>query len=190
MTNLHAPAPSDNEGIRSFCTERNPMRTASFATLYGNPLITWSRLAWKTGELMLHSGEVIGHRMAGMAQAGPASGLRDRREVALMSREKMEAAAESGYAMWWSLARLNQQLATLALRQMFTGAASMMSLAASRTAAESITRQARMAGAAVSQSATAAARLSGSAARVAQAGLTPVRSRAARNAKRLRKRRR
>ena len=157
------------------------MRTASFATLYGNPLIAWSRLAWKTGELMLHSGEVIGRRMAGM---------RDEREVALMGREKIEAAAESGYAMWWSLARMNQQFATLALRQMFTGAASMMSLAASRTAAESISRQARMAGDAVSQSAATAARLSGSTARAVQAGLAPVRSRAARNAKRLRKRRR
>jgi hypothetical protein len=164
------------------------MRTTSFAGLYGNPLIAWTRLAWKTGELMMSSGEVIGRRMAGMALAGAAPGPREQREIALMSREKMEAAAESGYAMWWQLARVNQQVAALALKQMFAGAAGMMSLASSRTAAESLGRQAKLAGDAMAHSAVAASRLSGSAARLAQRGLTPVRARAARNAKRLRKR--
>jgi hypothetical protein len=166
------------------------MRTASLPGLYGNPLIAWTQLAWKTGELMMSSGEVIGRRMAGMALAGPAPDLRDRREIALMSREKVEAAAESGYAMWWSLARMNQELAALALKQMFAGAAGMMSLASSRTAAESIGRQAKLAGDSIAHSTVAASRLSGSTARLAQRGLTPVRARAARNAKRLRKRRR
>lgn len=166
------------------------MRTTSFANLYGNPFIAWTQLAWKTGEMMLHSGEVIGRRMAGMAQAGPAPGLRDQREVALMGREKLEAAAESGYAMWWSLARMNQQLAALAVKQMLAGAAGMASLASSRTPAESVARQTRAVAESVAHSATAASRLSGSTARLAQRGLTPVRARAARNAKRLRKRRR
>ena len=166
------------------------MKTASFASLYGNPFIAWTRLAWKTGELMMSSGEVIGRRMAGMALAGPTPGLRDRREVALMSREKMEAAAESGYAMWLHLARMNQQLGAMALRQMFAGAGSMMSIASSRTAAESIGRQTKLVGDSIAHSAAAASRLSGSTARLAQRGLTPVRSRATRNAKRLRKVRR
>jgi hypothetical protein len=166
------------------------MRPASFTALYGNPFIAWTQLAWKTGELMMSSGEVIGRRMAGMALAGPAPGLRDRREVALMSREKMEAAAESGYAMWLHLARANQQFAALALRQMFAGAAGIMSLASSRTAAESIGRQTKLLGDSITHSAAAASHLSGSTARLAQRGLTPIRSRAARNAKRLRKRRR
>jgi hypothetical protein len=166
------------------------MRTASFSTLYGNPFTAWTRLAWKTGELMMSSGEVIGRRMAGMALAGPAPGPRDRREVALMGREKVEAAAESGYAMWWALVRMNQQLGALALRQMFAGASGMMSIASSRTAAEALGRQATLAGDSIAHSAAAASRVSGSTARLVQRGLTPVRSRAARNAKRLRKRRR
>jgi hypothetical protein len=166
------------------------MRTPSFATLYGNPFVAWTQLAWKTGELMVSSAEVIGRRVAGMALAGPVPPARDQREMALMGREKIEAAAESGYAMWWSLARMNQQLAALALRQMFAGAAGMASLASSRTAAESVGRQARLVSDAVAHSATAAAGISASTARLAQRGLTPVRSRAARNAKRLRKPRR
>ncbi|HZR70994.1 MAG TPA: polyhydroxyalkanoate granule-associated phasin [Burkholderiales bacterium] len=166
------------------------MRTPSFAALYGNPFVAWTQLAWKTGELMVSSAEVIGRRAAGMALAGPAPGMRDQREMALMGREKLEAAAESGYAMWWSLARMNQQLATLALRQMLAGAAGMAALASSRTAAESVQRQAGLAADALAHSATTAARASASTARIAQRGLTPIRSRAARNAKRLRKRRR
>jgi hypothetical protein len=166
------------------------MRSASFASQYGNPFIAWTQLAWKTGELMLSSGEVIGRRMAGMALADVQPGARDRREIALMGREKVEAATESGYAMWWSLARMNQQLAALALKQMLAGTAGMMALASSRTIPESIERQTKLVGDSVAHSTVAASRLSGSTARLAQRGLTPVRSRAARNAKRLRKRRR
>jgi hypothetical protein len=162
------------------------MRTTSFASVYGSPLLAWTRLAWQTGELMMHSGEVIGRRMAGMALAGPGDG----REIALMGREKLQAAAESGYAMWWPLARMNQQLAALALKQMFAGAAGMASLASSRNAAESMGRQAKVAADGLARAATTAALVSGSAARIAQRGLTPVRSRASGNAKRLRKRRR
>src|SRR5262249_49769225 len=153
---------------------------------YGDPFVAWTRLAWDTGELMLHSGEVIGRRVAGLALAGAG----DSREIALMSREKMEAAAESGYAMWWSPARMNQRLPAPPLQQMSAGAAGMASLASSRPPAQSVERQARLVRDAVGRSATAAAGISGSTARVAQRGLTPVRSRAARNAKRLRKRRR
>ncbi len=158
--------------------------------LYGNPLVAWTRLAWKTGELMVNSGEVIGRRLAGMALAGASPAVRDRREMALMSNEKLQAATESGYAMWWSLARINQQLAVLAMRQMFAGAASMMSIASSRTAAESVGRQAKLVGDSMAHAAAAASHLSGSTARLAQRGLAPVSARAARNARRLRKRRR
>src|SRR5579859_7774699 len=133
--------------VRSSSTgmERNLMRPASFPGLYGNPFMAWTQLAWKAGELMMSSGEVVGRRMAGMALAGPFPRLRDRRELALMTREKTEAAAASGYALWSYLAQLNQQLAALALKQMFAGTATMMSLASSRTAAESIGRQTKLA---------------------------------------------
>jgi hypothetical protein len=154
--------------------------------LYGNPFVAWTRLAWQTGELMVSSGEVIGWRMAGTALASP----HGQREIALMSSEKVQAAVESGYAIWWSMARMNQQFAALALKQVFAGAAGVMALASSRTAAETLGRQTRLVGDSIAASASAASQLSGSTARLAQRALTPVRSRAARNAKRLRKRRR
>lgn len=157
---------------------------------YGNPLVAWTELAWKTGEMMVNSGEVIGRRLAGMALAGASPAARDRREMARMSGEKLQAAAESGYAMWWSLARMNQQLALLVLRQLFAGATGAMSIASSRTAAESMGRQAKLVGDSMAHAAAAASHLSGSTARLARSGLTPVSARAARNAKRLRKRRR
>jgi hypothetical protein len=158
--------------------------------LYGNPLVAWTQLAWKTGELMVNSGEVIGRRLAGMALAGASPAARDRREMTRMGGEKLQAATESGYAMWWSLARMNQQLALLALRQMLAGATSVMSIASSRTAAESLGRQAKLVGDSMANAAAAASHVSGSSARLARRGLAPVSARAARNAKRLRKRRR
>jgi len=153
-----------------------------------NPFITWTDLAWKLGQLMLTSGQVIGYRMVDMAVAGPAPGLRHHRELTLMSREKVEAAVESSQAMYSSLVKLNQELAAAAMKQMFGGAVAMMSLASSRTAAESIQRQTKLVGDTITHSVATASQISNSAARIAKRGLKPIHSRAKRNAKRLRKR--
>jgi hypothetical protein len=153
-----------------------------------NPFVIWTDLAWKTGELMMTSGQVIGYRMLGMALAGPTPSLRDRREFTLMSQEKIQAAAESAQAMGSYVVTLNQQLAALAVKQMFAGAAAIMSLASSRTAAESIGRQTKLLGDTLTHSAAVASHLSNATARLTQRGLRPIRARAARNAKRLRKR--
>ena len=55
---------------------------------FANPFLLWTELAWKTGEMMMTSAEVIGHRANRMATAGPVPSLRDRREFTLMGQEK------------------------------------------------------------------------------------------------------
>jgi hypothetical protein len=149
----------------------------------GNPFVTWTDLTWKLGELMVASSQVIGYRMVDMAVAGP--GLRQQRELTLMSSEKVGAAAESTQEMCWGLMKLNLQLTTTAMKQMFGGAAAMMSLASSRSAAESIGHQAKLMGDAVTQSVAVASHISDSTARLAKRSLKPVHSRAQRNVKRL-----
>lgn len=153
-----------------------------------NPFQVWTELTMKTGEMMLASAQVIGHRTGRMASAGPLPNARDQREFTLMGQEKLEAAAESGQAMVIGMMRMNQQLSALAFKQMLSGTASMAAIASSRTPAQSIERQARLVRDTLAHSSAAARQISGSSARIAQKGLTPIHSRATGNAKRLRKR--
>jgi hypothetical protein len=156
--------------------------------LSGNPFLIWSELAFKTGEIMLASGQVIGHRTNRMVLAGPTPNARDQREFALMGQEKIAAAAESAHAMALSMIRLNQQVGALAFRQMLIGTTAMMSLVASRTTGQSVGRQARLVRDAMHNSAVATSQISTSVARVVKRGLKPIHSRAKENAKRLAKR--
>jgi hypothetical protein len=70
---------------------------------------------------------------------------------------------------------------------MLTGATAMMSLAASRTAGQSMARQAKLVRT-MTQSAVTVSQLSSSAARLAKRGVKPIHSQATANAKRLGKR--
>jgi hypothetical protein len=155
--------------------------------LFANPLTLWTGLALKTGEMMMASAQVIGHRTARIASAGAAPSLRDRREFALMGREKLEAATESAQAIATHMFSLNQQVGTLAFKQVMAGATGMMSLAASSTVAQSGKIQARLMSDTISSSTHAASRLADSVARIAQHGLQPIHSRATANARRLAK---
>ena len=161
----------------------NRGRTSSFA----NPFVVWTRLAWKTGEMMLASAQVIHHRTGRMAAAGVTPSARDRREFALMGQEKIEAGVESASAMAAQMMTMNPFLGAQAVTHMMRGAAAVMSLAASRTVGQAMSRHANLVRA-MTQSATTTANLSGATARVAQRGLKPIHSRATANAKRLGKR--
>jgi len=155
--------------------------------LFTNPFLVWTRLAWKTGEMMLASAQVIHHRTGRMAAAGATPSVRDRREFALMGQEKLEAGVESAKAMAAQLMTLNPLLGARAVKHMMSGAAEVMSLAASRTAGQAMARHAKLVRT-MTQSAATAAQLSGAAARLAHRGLIPIHSRATANAKRLGKR--
>jgi hypothetical protein len=164
------------------------MKPRTLYNLSGHPFLTWSELAFKTGEMMLASAQVIGYRVNRMALAGPIPNARDQREFSLMSGEKIAAAAESAQAMALSMIRLNQQLGVLAFKQFLTGAAAMVSIVSSRAPAQSAAQQARLARNTIANSAQATPQISTSVARLVKEGLKPVHARVRRNAKRLRKR--
>ena len=161
-------------------TRMRRIRTPSFT----NPFLAWTRLAWKTGEMMLASAQVIQQRTSRMAAAGTRPSARDRREFALMGQEKIEASVESASAMAAQMMAMNPLLGTWAVKDRMAVAAALTSLAASRTAGQAMARQVKLVRT-MTQSAGATAKLSGAAARLAQHGLKPIHSRATANAKRL-----
>ncbi|MBY0268640.1 MAG: hypothetical protein K2X06_02050 [Burkholderiales bacterium] len=157
--------------------------------LFISPFTIWSRLAWKAGEMAISSAQVIGQRTNRLALAGPVPSARDQREFALMGREKGEAALESAQAAGVRMLLLGQQFATLAFKQALSASVSLMSIAASRTAAESVDRQTRLVRETMTGSAAAASKLSGATARVARSALKPIHKRVSGNARRLGKKR-
>ncbi len=165
------------------------MNPITFYTLSLNPLRVWSEFAWKTGEMMLASVQVIGHRSNRMLSADSSPSAGDRRELALMGQEKIAAAAESAHAMALSWIRFNQRFGAIAFKQMLTGTAAIISLAASRTPGQSAARQTKLVRDTITHSAVATSQLSKSVARIAHRGLKPIHSRATGNAKRLGKHR-
>jgi hypothetical protein len=134
------------------------------------------------------SSQVIGHRTRRLALAGPVPNARDQREFALMSQEKSAAALESVQAAALPMLALGQQAALFAFKQLFSTSMALMSIAASRTTAESATRQSKLVGDTLNNSMAAASGLAGSTVKVARSALKPVHTRVSRNARRLGKR--
>ncbi len=151
------------------------------------PLNAWTDLLFKAGEMMSASAQVIGHRTARMALAGPTPNQRDRNEFNLMSQEKMEVAAESAHAMAIRIMSLHQEAASLAIQHMLDGAANLMSVASSSTLHQSGHRQSKLAHDAIRNSAEAVSQFNTSLANIAETGLHPIHARATANAKRLKK---
>lgn len=145
----------------------------------------WLDLALDSSEMMLASAQVISHRTTRIAQAGPVLSARDQKEFHLMGQEKVEAAAESVYAMALPLVGLNQEMGMLAFHQSMTAASNMISLATSVTPLQSSQRHAKLISDTVAGSLTAGNKLSNSVAKVAGKGLKPIGNRAKANAKRL-----
>lgn len=67
------------------------------------------RFTGQAAELAIAAPQVVAHRVARMARAGPAPSTRDRRELYLMGSEKIWAFYESWFAMTQGLARLYQE---------------------------------------------------------------------------------
>lgn len=149
------------------------------------PWLLWNELAVKTAELMFASAQVIAHRTGRMAIAGAAPNVRDRREFALMGREKIEAGAKSARAMAAHMMALRAPLGGQVFRDIQRSTAAFKSLATSRTPAQVIARQAALASA-LGRSASSMADATKSVTRLAQRGLKPIHAKATANAKRLR----
>lgn len=150
-----------------------------------NPFMIWTSLAFKTAEMLMASSQVIHHRTGRMASAGLMPDERDRREFHLMGQEKLEATAESLQAVWLRMLSFQQQFAMLAFRQMMMGATGWLSLAGSRTMAQSARAQGDLVRNTMSHSAATLSHVGDSVAKVAHKGLKPIHSRATANARRL-----
>ena len=106
--------------------------------------------------------QVVAHRLARMALAGPMPSLRDQREFSRMGAEKVAAFYESWNAMWMQCWRIQQEMWSAPLRAVwFPWQARSYSPA----------RQMRVLGSATS--------------RILEKGLAPVRKRTVANARRL-----
>ena len=161
------------------------------ATVYMSslaPFQIWLALARKTGDIMLASAQVVDHRTGRMLSAGNPPSASDRREFALMGWEKIAAASESTQAMALSWMTFNQQLSAVAFKQLFMGMTAFMSLATSRTPAQSVAAQTKLVRDTLTHSAVATSQLTKSAGRSAHRNLNPVYVRTTANAKRLAKR--
>jgi len=148
-------------------------------------LSVWSDFAFKVVEMMFASSIVIGQRTALMGRAIASPRSADLREITTMRSEKISASIESAHAMTWSMMKLNQQLAAAAYRQLWRGAIDVVSLASSRTPAQTVERQTRLAANAVTGSTLDTLRMSTSSAKLLGRGIDPIRSRVKANAKRL-----
>jgi hypothetical protein len=151
------------------------------------PFMLWSDLVTKTLETMLASAQVIGHRTGRMALAGPTPNARDRREIALMQQEKIEAGAQSAQPMAAHMMTMSQPWGALAFRHILRNSAAFMSLASSRTPSQLVARQAVFARA-LGHSTVSIVDVSKSVTKLAYRGLKPIHAKATANAKRLGKR--
>jgi hypothetical protein len=149
-----------------------------------SPLWLWSDLAWRSGEMLIASMQVIQHRTQRMAAAGVSPSARDRREFGRMGREKIDAAAEAALAVATQWAGSSATANARAATQMITGMTALMSVLSSRTPGQYLQRQGKLLRA-MTDSAMTASQLSTSGARLAQRALKPLHARATANAKRL-----
>ena len=102
-----------------------------------------------------------------------------------MGQEKGDAALESARAVGVRMLMLNQQFAALAFKQMLSASVALISIAASRTGAESVDRQSKLVRDTMSSSVVAASKLSASMAHLALRALKPVHTRVSGNVRRL-----
>ena len=158
--------------------------TASAAT-YGNPFLLWMNVALKTGEMIWASYQVVTLRTQRLLAAHPHYEARDRREIALMGQEKVQAAYLSASAMSAHMVRSSLEFGMFACKQWLAAATSLTAFAPHR---QSLGQQAKVLSDAATRSAVAVSKLSSSAAQLAHHGLKPIHSRATMNAKRLGKR--
>jgi len=152
---------------------------------FATPLLIWTKLAWRAGEMAVASAQVIGHRTSRPMFAGFVPTASDQRERVLMVQEKGEVTLQSAQAVYGRMLMLNRQFTELAMRQMVSMFTAMMSIATSRSPAESVDRQLRLVHKTVANAAGATSKLSGTTAQIVKRATKPVHARVTANAKRL-----
>lgn len=147
--------------------------------LYINPMLAWNKLAWRTGEMMLTSSQVIMQRSR---IAAPGSGYS---EAQLMGQEKIDAMLESAQAVTAQMIMMGHQFTSIACRQILSASSNLLAIASSKTTSESLNRQSKLITDSLNHSVIAGSKLSASAEKVARSALQPVKKRADKNARRL-----
>jgi hypothetical protein len=151
--------------------------------LNGFPLGSWVHLSLRTAEMLSASAQVIGMRLTRMAVAGHSPSAGDRREMRRMVAEKTDAGLDAfsaaGSQMFAEGFRMSQQMLTAqwrAVMSFWLSPGSMRAGSLNRLASAMIRHASRR----------ALEKLAAPAARMTHRMLTPYRSRARANAKRLR----
>ncbi len=149
-----------------------------------NPLMVWTDVALKTGEMLVSSSSVIQARTQRMAAAGLAPSADDIVEFQLMGQEKFDAANESNAAMAHELGTRQVALMGHAMQHWIGSVSAFFALVVATTPAEAIARHGEFVSAAT-RSAAVASEISSASARVAQSALEPIHAKAMSNARRL-----
>ena len=160
------------------------MRTPNSSPRFFNPLMLWTDVALKTGEMLVSSGSVIQMRTRRMAEHGMQPTPADMREIHLMSEEKLAAVAESGAAIANQLHTTQYALMNRAVQQWFNTGTALVSLATSFTPAQALSRGQALVEATTRAAATIT-HFSSAGARVAQRALKPIHAKATSNHRRL-----
>ena len=148
------------------------------------PFAVWTDVAVRTGEMLVASAQVIGHRTRRIVAAGHSPGHGDRREFTRMGLEKVEAAGESLLAMGEQILTTNTQMWSRAWQDSLAAASAWLACGSSRTLPQIMERQFEVVHA-VARSARSVERLSDATAHLIGQGLRPIHARATANARRL-----
>lgn len=155
--------------------------TASKTTPFG----LWTDLMFATGEMLLASAQVIGHRTEQMGNAQLPLSARDAKEFTLMVQEKSEAGQEAAMALAEAATRSATQMAMSLPAQMMVLGPLAWALASSRTVPQFIDAQVKFGQALVEP--LAGNDFADAAVRAGHAAVKPYHSRATANAKRLKR---
>ena len=143
----------------------------------------WSRLAWRAGETMLASSEVIARRSTSAWLAGAMPDTHERAERVRMVSEKIDASAECGSAVGAKILEQAMRSGSQWWLDAWRLQLGLASLATSATPAQAQARLARVAASAVPMMTRAAA----DALERSSAALAPVHRRTGANVRRLRR---
>jgi hypothetical protein len=147
------------------------------------PFAALLALTTTTAELLLASGQVIGHRTGRMLKTGPAT-ADDRREFELMASEKIEAVVDSSKSMVSRWMTMWNDMAGRMYSAQQDVAAALSSLASSRTPDEAAVHQMTLSNT-VSDFSMSPVQFASDAIKLFGGGLAPFHSTALANAKRL-----
>jgi hypothetical protein len=121
------------------------MKSRPSSEFYANPFLLWGTLGVKAMQMSTAAAQVIAIRTARMAAAGLHPSAADRREMTLMGAEKVDAFSRAGQALATGAVPLVAGMAAHAVRSGFDLFHATAQLAASRTAAQTLERQRRLA---------------------------------------------